>query len=78
MPHTKTSPVQTPSLLFLQLQQPIQSRTFHHFPTTYLFTLLLPLQHPNLTHLKLLSPIPTTLIHPPFIQNIQPPQTPHY
>ncbi|MCK1974300.1 PTS sugar transporter subunit IIA [Bacillus safensis] len=78
IPHTKSSAVKTASLLFLELEQPIEWGSFDDLPTSYLFTLLVPLEEANVTHLKLLSGIATSLMEPAFIEKIQPGQTADY
>ncbi|KPN12792.1 PTS glucose transporter subunit IIA [Bacillus australimaris] len=78
IPHTKSSAVQKASLLFLELEQPIDWGSFDDLPTSYLFTLLVPLEEANITHLKLLSGIATSLMEPDFIEKIQPGQTADY
>ena len=77
IPHTKSSAVQTASHI-LELEQPIEWGSFDDLPTSYLFTLLVPLEEANVTHLKLLSGIATSLMEPAFIEKIQPGQTADY
>ncbi|MFB8733007.1 PTS sugar transporter subunit IIA [Bacillus sp. SL00103] len=63
---------------FLELEQPIEWGSFDDLPTSCLFTLLVPLEEANVTHLKLLSGIATSLMEPAFIEKIQPGQTTNY
>ncbi|MGE6631893.1 PTS sugar transporter subunit IIA [Bacillus sp. NPDC077027] len=78
IPHTKSQSVQVASLLFLELAEPIDWGSFDDLPSSYLFTLLVPEDEANVTHLKLLSGVATSLMEPAFVDKILPGQTADY
>lgn len=71
IPHAKSAYVLTPTVLYVQLKQPVPWETFDDSPVQHVFALLVPVEEAGTLHLEMLSRLATALMEETFIKDIQ-------
>lgn len=71
IPHAKADFIKEPTVLFLNLCQPIEWETFDEQPVSNVFALLVPSQYQGTLHLEMISRIATSLLEDEFINTVK-------
>lgn len=71
IPHARSAYVKEPAIMFLKTKQELPWETFDKSNVRYIFSLLVPIENENNTHLQMLSTLATCLMEDSFRDKVK-------